>query len=73
MNLSIAPIGVLMKIKKVKISGDQKKLLANMGFVEDASVTVISENQGNLIVNVKDSRVGIGGQDIARKIMVVPA
>ena len=72
MNLSIAPIGVLMKMKKVKISGDQKKLLANMGFVEDASVTVISENQGNLIVNVKDSRVGIG-QDIARKIMVVPA
>ena len=58
MNLSIAPIGVLMKIKKVKISGDQKKLLANVGFVEDASVTVISENQGNLIVNVKDSRVG---------------
>ena len=40
MNLSIAPIGVLMKIKKVKISGDQKKLLANMGFVEDASVSV---------------------------------
>ena len=72
MNLSIAPIGVLMKIKKVKISGDQKKLLANMGFVEDANVIVISENQGKLIVNVKDSSVGIG-LDIARKIMVVPA
>ena len=72
MNLSMAPIGVMMKIKKIKIVGDQKKLLANMGFVEDANVMVVSENQGNLIVNIKDSRVGIG-HDLARKIMVAPA
>jgi len=72
MNLSVAPIGVMMKIKRIKIVGEQKKLLANMGFVEDANVMVISENQGNLIVNIKDSRVGIG-HDLARKIMVTPS
>ena len=48
MNLSIAPIGVAMKILKIKIDGDQKKQLANMGFVVDANVTVVAENAGNL-------------------------
>lgn len=71
MNLAIAPVGVELKIVKVKIKGDQKKQLANMGFVEDAKVIVVSDNLGNLIVNIKDSRVGIG-KDIAQKIMVSP-
>lgn len=70
MNLRMAPIGVEMKIMKIKIDGEQKKLLANMGFVEEAKIIVVSENAGNLIVNIKDSRVGIGA-DIAQKIMVV--
>lgn len=71
MNLSIAPIGVPMKIVKIKIDGDQKKQLANMGFVVDANVTVVAESAGNIIINIKDSRVGIG-PDLARKIMVIP-
>ena len=40
-----------------------------LGFVVGAIVTVISEIQGNLIVNVKDSRVAIG-KDMAGKILV---
>ena len=71
MNLSIAPIGVPMKIMKIRVKGEQKKQLANMGFVEDATVTVVSSATGNTIVNIKDSRVGIG-LDISTKIMVSP-
>lgn len=71
MNLSIAPIGVAMRIVKVKIKGDQQKQLANMGFVEDAKVMVVSDNAAGIIVNIKDSRVGIG-KDLAQKIMVAP-
>ena len=63
MNLSIAQMGVALKILKIKIEGDQKKLLAN--------VTVVAENAGNLIINIKDSRVAIG-PDLAKKIMVSP-
>ena len=37
-----------------------------LGFVVGAIVTVVSEIQGNLIVNVKDSRVAIG-KDMASK------
>ncbi|MBC2577879.1 ferrous iron transport protein A [Peptostreptococcus russellii] len=71
MNLSIAPVGVPMKIVKIRIKGEQKKLLANMGFVEEAMVTVVSSATGNIIVNVKDSRVGVG-LDLSSKIMVSP-
>lgn len=71
MNLNLAPVGVNLKIVKIKIKGEQKKQLANMGFVEDAEVIVVSENMGNIIVNVKGSRVGIG-KDISQKIMVTP-
>ncbi len=71
MNLSLAPIGEAMKITKIRVKGDQKKFLANMGFVEEAIVTVVSSANGNIIVNIKDSRVGIG-VDLSTKIMVSP-
>ena len=71
MNLAIAPLGVSMKITKIRIKGDQKIQLANMGFVEDALISVVSSTNGNTIVNIKGSRVGIG-TDLATKIMVMP-
>ena len=43
--------------------------LENLGFVVGSYVTVVSELGGNIIVNVKDSRVAIG-KDMANKIMV---
>ncbi len=46
-----------------------KRFLANLGFVVGSEVTVISAIGGNVIVNIKDSRVAIN-QDMARHIMV---
>ena len=46
-----------------------KKFLETLGFVVGGTVTVVSEINGNMIVNVKDSRVAIG-KDMANKIMV---
>ena len=46
-----------------------RKFLENLGFVQGATVTVVSEIGGNMIVNVKDSRVAIG-KDMANRIMV---
>lgn len=48
---------------------DTKKFLGNIGFVVGAAVTVISEIKGNMIVEVKNSRVAIG-KDMANKIIV---
>lgn len=71
MNLALVPLNEdfeIVKIKKIK-DDSQKKLLNNMGFVEGALVTVVSESYGNLIVKIKGSRVAIG-KDIAMRIMV---
>jgi ferrous iron transport protein A len=56
-------------IKKVGGKEETKRFLENLGFVTGGMVTIISEIGGNLIVNVKDSRVAIG-KDMANKIIV---
>lgn len=56
-------------IKKVGGKEDTKRFLENLGFVVGGFVTVVSEIDGNMIVNVKDSRVAIG-KDMANKILV---
>ena len=48
---------------------NQDRHLTNLGFVEGAKISVVSESNGNLIVKVKDSKLAIG-KDIAKKIMV---
>ena len=56
-------------VKRVGGTDDVKRFLANLGFVDGSQVTVISEIHGDLIVNVKDSRVAIG-REMASRIMV---
>ncbi len=69
MPLTMAPVGQESKIQRVGGNEETKRFLANLGFVVGAAVTVISAIGGNVIVNVKDSRVAIN-QDMARHIMV---
>lgn len=69
MPLSMANQGEPNIIKKVGGKDDVRSFLEKLGFVVGGTVTVISETNGNLIVNVKDSRVAIG-KEMANKIMV---
>ena len=54
-----------------KITGDEtvRQHLAELGFVVDEEVTVVSEAGGNLILKVKDSRIAIG-LSMANRILV---
>ena len=70
MPLTMVRAGEAFEIKKVGGKEDTRKFLENLGFVTGGIVTVISEISGNMIVNVKDSRIAIG-KDMASKIMVV--
>ena len=56
-------------IKRIGGKEDTRRFLENLGFVVGGAVTVVSDIEGNLIVNVKESRVAIG-KDMANKIMV---
>jgi len=55
----------------IRLSGkpETKSHLEDMGFVPGAVVTVVSEAQGNIIINIKETRVAIG-KEMANKISV---
>ena len=57
MPLTVAGVGVASTIKKIGGKEETRKFLENLGFVVGGTVTVVSEIGGNMIVNVKDSRV----------------
>lgn len=69
MPLTMAKAGEANMIKKIGGKEETKRFLENLGFVAGGMVTVVSEMDGNMIVNVKDSRVAIG-KDMANKIMI---
>ncbi len=69
MPLTMVNTGKENIIRKVGGKEETRRFLENLGFVAGGIVTVISEVGGNMIVNVKDSRVAIG-KDMANKIMV---
>ena len=56
-------------IKKIAGKPEVKKHLENLGFIVGDKVTVISEQNGNIIVKVKESRVAIS-KEMAMKIYV---
>lgn len=67
--LTMASQGEPVTIKKIGGKQETKKFLETLGFVVGGTITVVSEINGNMIVNVKDSRVAIG-KDMANKIIV---
>ena len=69
MSLTMAKVGEPNTIKRIGGREETKKFLENLGFVTGGVVTVVSEISGNMILNVKDSRVALG-KDMANKIMI---
>ena len=69
MPLTFAQIGETNIIKRVGGNPDLRRHLAEMGFVPGGSVTVVSKIAGNVIVNVKESRVAVS-KEMANKIFI---
>jgi ferrous iron transport protein A len=69
MPLVLAKPGEINSIKRIGGRADTRKRLETLGFVIGGAVTVVSEINGNMIVNVKDSRIAIS-REMANKIMV---
>ncbi len=69
MPLTFANVGEENMIKKVGGNPETRKFLENLGFVAGTSVTVINEIGGNVIVNVKESRIAVS-KEMASKIMI---
>ena len=69
MPLSMAPRDEVNVIRKIGGNEETRRYLENLGFVAGTEVTIVSQLGGNVIVNIKDSRIAIN-QDMARHIMV---
>lgn len=69
MPLTMAKTGEANVIKRIGGKEETRRFLENLGFVTGGFVTVVSEIGGNMIVNVKESRVAIN-KDMANKIMI---
>lgn len=56
-------------IRRIGGTTEVKKHLSDLGFVVGGSVSVVAQTGGNLIVNVKESRIAIS-KEMAQKIMI---
>ena len=69
MPLSMAKVGEKGVICKITGKDEVRQHLAELGFVVETEVSVINEVAGNLIVQVKDSRIAID-KSMASRIMI---
>ena len=68
MPLTLAKPGETVTIRKITGKDELRQHLAELGFVVDSTVTVVSEIAGNLILQVKDSRIALD-RSMANRIM----
>ena len=69
MPLSMAKTGETVTIRKISGRDEVRAHLAELGFVVDGTVTVVSEIAGNLILQVKDSRIALD-RTLANRILI---
>ncbi len=69
MNLSMADSGKDVCILKINGKDETRKFLANLGFIAGVNISVVSKLNGNVIVNIKDSRVALSST-MANRIIV---
>jgi ferrous iron transport protein A len=70
--LVAAGIGKGGKIVRVSGRSDIRRFLCELGFVIGEQVTVVNENAGSLILDVKGTRIAMD-RSVASKIFVAPA
>ena len=63
------PIGETVTIRKITGKDEVRQHLAELGFVVDSTITVVSRMGGNLILQVKDSRIALDAS-MAIRIMI---
>ena len=69
MPVTMAASGEINTVKRIQGRDETKRFLASLGFVEGGQVQVISEISGNLIVNIKDTRIALS-KSMANRIMI---
>lgn len=69
MPLTMVRSGESGTIRKIKGKDESRRFLNNLGFVEGETVRVVSYLAGNMILNVKNTRVALD-KNMAKRIIV---
>ena len=69
MPLTLAQAGQINTVKRIGGKEEVRRFLNSLGLVEGSEVMLVSQNQGNVIIKVKESRVAIS-REMANKIMI---
>ena len=69
MPLTMAKPGETNYIVKITGKDEVRQHLSELGFVVGERVTVVSAINGNMILQVKDCRIALGG-DMANRILI---
>ncbi len=69
MPLTLMQVGDNAQISRISGSDDTRRFLQNLGLVSQAAVELVNKLNGNVIVNIKDSRIAIN-EEMARHIIV---
>ena len=69
MPLTMSKTGETVTIRKITGRDEVRQHLAELGFVVDSDVTVVNEAAGNLILQVKDSRIALD-RTMANRVMI---
>jgi ferrous iron transport protein A len=68
--LSMVQPGEKVQVRSVSGKDETRRFLSTIGFIEDAEVTVITEISGNVIVNIKGTRVAIS-KSMASRVLTM--
>lgn len=69
MPLTLAKPGQTVTVRRVTGRDEVRKHLAELGLVADTPVTIISEMAGNLILQIRDSRIALD-KSMAGRVMI---
>lgn len=69
MPLPIAPTGVELMVKKVLADEKNKRHFENLGIIAGASLTVLSQVGGSVIIKLHEGRLALD-RNLAMKILV---
>ena len=69
MPIIVAPENTILRIIKILVDEKTKRHLENLGILVNANVMVLSINDGNIIIKVKEGRLALN-KDTALKIFV---
>ena len=69
MPIVVAPENTLLKVIKILVDEKTKRHLENLGILVNSEITILSRNNGNIIIKVKDGRLALN-KDTALKIFV---